>query len=191
MSQADSDARPDHVRPFPGATPESQPHSKADPTSALRSKRYRRGRKRGPERDGRASKRDGKRAPDGQAPQGEKQNEIKSSVTVHVAPPLAPDTGARAPAQRHGRRIRFAALTAALALATVSGGFSITGMTSIFVGAYWPVIGMGVALEVGKLSAVAWLGHQRGTASGRRHCAAAAPVAGPGGRYAAGRFGLP
>jgi hypothetical protein len=32
-------------------------------------------------------------------------------------------------------------------LATVSGGFSITGMTSIFVRAYWPVIGMGVALE--------------------------------------------
>jgi hypothetical protein len=43
-------------------------------------------------------------------------------------------------------------------------GFSIYGMTSIFVGAFWPVIGMGVALEVGKLSAVAWLGHQRGTA---------------------------
>jgi len=47
---------------------------------------------------------------------------------------------------------------AALALATVSAGFSITGMTSIFVGSFWPVIGMGVALELGKLSAVAWLG---------------------------------
>lgn len=49
-------------------------------------------------------------------------------------------------------------LIAALSLATVSAGFSITGMTSIFVGAFWPVIGMGVALELGKLSAVAWLG---------------------------------
>ena len=47
---------------------------------------------------------------------------------------------------------------AALALATVSAGFSITGMTSIFVGSFLPVIGMGVALELGKLSTVAWLG---------------------------------
>jgi hypothetical protein len=54
-----------------------------------------------------------------------------------------------------------ATLTAALALATVSGGFSVHGMTSIFTGALWPVVGMGVALEAGKLSAVAWLGHQR------------------------------
>src|SRR5258706_2719751 len=30
-------------------------------------------------------------------------------------------------------------------------------MTSIFVGAYWPVVGMGVALEIGKLCAVAAL----------------------------------
>jgi hypothetical protein len=52
-----------------------------------------------------------------------------------------------------------------MALGVVSGGFSITGMTSIFVGAFGPVIGMGIALEAGKLSAVAWLGHQRGTAS--------------------------
>jgi hypothetical protein len=69
------------------------------------------------------------------------------------------------PGRRHGGGIRFAALIAALALGVVSGGFSITGMTSIFVGAFGPVIGMGIALEVGKLSAVAWLGHQRGTAS--------------------------
>lgn len=51
------------------------------------------------------------------------------------APPLVPDTGVHAPSKRHGRGITFATLTAALALATVSGGFSITGMTSIFVGA--------------------------------------------------------
>jgi hypothetical protein len=39
-----------------------------------------------------------------------------------------------------------------------SAGFSIYGFTSIFVGAFWPVIGMGVALELGKLRAVTWIG---------------------------------
>jgi hypothetical protein len=70
-----------------------------------------------------------------------------------IAPVTAPRNG--------GAGITLATLTAALALATVSAGFSITGMTAIFVGALYPVVGMGVALELGKLSAVAWLGHQR------------------------------
>jgi len=91
--------------------------------------------------------------------------------------PLPPGADVHVPAERHGRGIRFAALTAALALATVSAYFSITGMTSIFVGAFWPVIGMGVALEVGKLSAVAWLGHQRGAASWRLRAALSGLVA--------------
>jgi hypothetical protein len=52
---------------------------------------------------------------------------------------------------------------AAMMLATVSGGYSIFGMASIFVGALWPVIGMGVALEIGKLSAVSWFGANRGS----------------------------
>jgi hypothetical protein len=55
-------------------------------------------------------------------------------------------------------------MVAALALATVSAGFSITGMTAVFVGATLPVIGMGVALELGKLSAVACLGRRYGSA---------------------------
>jgi len=198
MSQADTDAPTDNVRQFPGATPEPQPSPKADPTSALRSKRYRRGRKQGAGRDGRASKRDGKRAPDGQAPQDEKQNEIKAGVTVskiekgrfHYAPPLAPDIDAQASGLRHGRGIRFAALIAALGLATVSGGFSITGMTAIFVGAYWAVIGMGGALEVGKLAAVAWLGHQRGTASWRLQAALTILVAVLMGLNAVGCYGF-
>jgi hypothetical protein len=50
-------------------------------------------------------------------------------------------------------------------VAAVSGGFSIYGMTSIFTGALYSVIGMGAALEVGKLSAVAWLGHRRSSGS--------------------------
>ncbi len=183
-------AAADNVHPFPSTAPEPQPHPKADPTSALRSKRYRRARKQGARRDGRASNSKGKRAPGGQAPQGEKQNEIKPSVTVHVAPPLAPSADAWASEWRHGRGITFATLTAALALATVSGGFSITGMTSIFVGAYWPVIGMGVALEIGKLSAVAWLGHQRGTASWRLRTALAILVMVLMGLNAVGCYGF-
>jgi hypothetical protein len=56
---------------------------------------------------------------------------------------------------------------AALVLATVSAGFSITGMTAAFVGATPPVTGMGIgiALELGKLSAVACLGRRYGSAS--------------------------
>jgi hypothetical protein len=54
--------------------------------------------------------------------------------------------------------ITFATFTAALALATCSAYFSIVGLTAIFAGSYWPVVAMGVALEIGKLSAVAWLG---------------------------------
>jgi hypothetical protein len=46
---------------------------------------------------------------------------------------------------------------AALAVAAVSGSFSIVGLTAVFTGAFWPVIGMGAALESAKLSAVAWL----------------------------------
>jgi hypothetical protein len=193
MVQADTDAPTDNITRCPSATSEPQV-SPRDPTSALRSKRYRRARKQGGKRDGRKavqqSDRDGKSAPGGQAPKGEKQKEIKPSVTVHVAPPLAPSTDARASGWRHGRGITFATLTAALALATVSGGFSITGMTSIFVGAYWPVIGMGVALEIGKLSAVAWLGHRQGSASWGLKASLAMLVAVLMGLNAVGAYGF-
>jgi hypothetical protein len=172
----------DNVHPFPSAGAEPPPRSK-DPTTAIRSKRYRQARKQG-------RKRDGKTAPGGQTYQAKKRSEIKAGVTVHDASPLAPDMDAHMSSQRHGRRIRFAALIAALALATVSGGFSITGMTSIFVGAYWPVIGMGMALEVGKLSAVAWLGHQRGTASWRLRAALTILVAVLMGLNAVGCYGF-
>jgi hypothetical protein len=104
--------------------------------------------------------------------------------------PIASKVDVQVPGRRHGAGIRLAALTAALALATVSGGFSITGMTSIFVGAYWPVIGMGVALEVGKLSAVAWLGHQRGTGSWQLRAALAILVAVLMGLNAVGCYGF-
>jgi hypothetical protein len=51
----------------------------------------------------------------------------------------------------------------ALALAAVSAGFSISGMTAIFTGSYWPVIVMGGVLECAKLRAVALTGMGRGS----------------------------
>jgi hypothetical protein len=75
-----------------------------------------------------------------------------------VAAPVAPV----APPKRNG--VAVATTMAALAFATVSAGFSITGMTAVFVGSFWPVIAMGVAIELGKLSAVAALPTLRGRA---------------------------
>src|SRR5262249_49292620 len=49
----------------------------------------------------------------------------------------------------------------ALGLASISGFFSIVGLTSIFLGSLWPVIAMGSVFEVAKLSAVALLGQLR------------------------------
>jgi hypothetical protein len=79
-----------------------------------------------------------------------------------AAPPCAPH--AVAPDAPSARAVAAATLCAALALATCSATFSISGLTAIFAGAFWPVIGLGVAFEVGKLSAVAWLGRGRGAA---------------------------
>ena len=63
-----------------------------------------------------------------------------------------------ASAVKHRRTpVTFATLSAALALTGVSAAFSIDGLTTIFAGAFWPVIAMGMALEVGKLVATAWL----------------------------------
>jgi len=107
-----------------------------------------------------------------------------------MAPPLLAGRDIAPVTRNGGAGITLATLTAALALATVSAGFSITGMTSIFVGAYWPVIGMGIALEVGKLSAVAWLGHQRGSASRRLRAALAFLVAVLMGLNAVGCYGF-
>jgi hypothetical protein len=51
-------------------------------------------------------------------------------------------------------------LCAALAVAAVSGSFSIIGLAAVFTGAFWPVIAMGGALECAKLASVAWLGRR-------------------------------
>ncbi len=83
-----------------------------------------------------------------------------------------PDPTAAVRAQHYRERQRHAAVTArhatslvriavtlgALALASVSAGFAIMGLTAIFRGAEWSVVAMGAAMELGKLTAVAWLG---------------------------------
>src|SRR5882672_7040356 len=155
-----------------GATPEPQPGPSGrskDSTSALRAKRYRRSRKQGGKRDGRATarlpNRDGEPAPGGQAPQDEKQNEIKACVTVseiekgrfHYAPPLAPSADARASGLRHGGAVDLAAYTAAIALAGAAAWFSIRGMVVLFPGSPNSVIAMAIAMEAAKLITAGWL----------------------------------
>jgi hypothetical protein len=49
-------------------------------------------------------------------------------------------------------------------------------LTSIVAGAFWAVIGLGVAFEIGKLSAVAWLGHRNGARTLRLALAALVAV---------------
>jgi hypothetical protein len=58
----------------------------------------------------------------------------------------------------------------------LSAGFSISGLTSIFAGAFWPVIGLVVAFELGKLSVVAWLGQRNAARALRLACVALVAV---------------
>jgi hypothetical protein len=101
------------------------------------------------------------------------------NVTPIVAKPVQSDFKSRVthvtPHRMSG--VTFSTTMSALALATVSAGFSITGLTSIFIGSFWPVIAMGVALEAGKLSAVAWLARYRHMAPWRLRTALVALMA--------------
>jgi hypothetical protein len=81
--------------------------------------------------------------------QKQNQNAVTPAVT---APAVTPSPSA------HRGILPVILLCAALGVASVSAGFSIIGLTGIFVGAFWSVVGMGIALEVAKLSAVSWLG---------------------------------
>ena len=84
----------------------------------------------------------------------ERSRRYRQRVT---APAIATAPGT---ASRFSAVVPFVLLCAALAIAGVSSAFSIVGLTAIFAGSFWPVIGMGVALEAAKLSAVAWLGRR-------------------------------
>jgi hypothetical protein len=156
----DTNTTSDNVTPFPNAAPEPQPRSRTrskDRTGAARQAKYR-SRNKG-DRYERRSK-GAPSSPHVDAPA------IAPTVTQAAADGITPPgrvtapewtatTLLQRPAEQH--RIDRLTLLAALALATVSAGFSIYGMTSIFVGAFWPVIGMGVALELAKLRAVTWI----------------------------------
>lgn len=48
-------------------------------------------------------------------------------------------------------------LFVAVAISFVSAFYSIWGLTAIFAGAFWPIVIMGSALEVGKIAAALWL----------------------------------
>jgi len=53
--------------------------------------------------------------------------------------------------------INYLALFIALDLSSVSGYYSIIGLTTIFASAFWPVVVMGSVLEIGKLVTASWL----------------------------------
>lgn len=55
--------------------------------------------------------------------------------------------------------INYISLIVALALSGVSGYYSIVGLTTLFSSAFWPVVLMGVVLELGKLVSASWLYH--------------------------------
>ena len=121
--------------------------TKTDPTAAERARRYRERRKQGKRKPATPPPRPVTAKPVGvpvPASRSASRVTVPASVTV--------------PAWRVGGVTRIMTFLAGLALATVSAGFSVVGLTSVFVGAYWPIIGMGLAFEFGKLAAITWLG---------------------------------
>ena len=59
--------------------------------------------------------------------------------------------------------INYIALIVSLTVSAVSGYYSIIGLATIFASAFYPVIIMGVALELGKLTTASWLYRNWGT----------------------------
>ena len=83
---------------------------------------------------------------------------VTMPVTLAVTEAVGVSTTTEATLTRRSMTpIRFAAFVVALVLGCVSAAFSIDGLTTIFAGAFWPVIIMGAALEAGKLVGAAWL----------------------------------
>jgi hypothetical protein len=176
MAQADTDNTSDNVRAFPGAAPDPAPRRKRrskDRTGAARQAKFRSRNK--ADRYETAAK-DAPPSTHVDAPL------LASTVTPTARDGVTPPARVAAlewsaatlphqPAAHH--HIDRLTLLAALALATVSAGFSIYGFTSIFVGAFWSVIGMGVALELGKLRAVTWIGRSSSPAWGLKGALAA------------------
>ncbi len=104
---------------------------KADPTNGLRQQRFRNKRKAVVTVPAPAHRRHVDVTPT--------ERDAPQAIAHPTPPPLAGRVEDK-PARNGSAGITFAALTAALALATVSGGFSIYGMTAVFTGATVPVM---------------------------------------------------
>lgn len=59
----------------------------------------------------------------------------------------------------NNKLLNYLVFMTGLAISAIAAYYSIIGLTAIFAGAFWPVVIMGSALEVGKLVAVSWLYH--------------------------------
>ena len=55
--------------------------------------------------------------------------------------------------------LSYLILASALSISGVAIYFSIAGLTTIFPGAFWPIVIMGTVLEIGKLVCASWLHH--------------------------------
>lgn len=62
--------------------------------------------------------------------------------------------------------INYIALLVALSISGVAAYYSIVGLATIFAGAWYPVIMMGIVLEVGKITTASWL-HRHWTTANR------------------------
>jgi hypothetical protein len=128
---------------------------KKDVTAALRARRHRARKKANQINASVTVSSDGQRSPPVPGKRGSKSATLQAP-NASVRSPVPASLLPKAP-------IHKTTFIAALMLAVVSGGYSIFGMASIFTCATIPVIGMGVALEIAKLSAVAWFGEGRGS----------------------------
>lgn len=55
--------------------------------------------------------------------------------------------------------VSYLSLFTAISLSIIAAYYSIVGLTSIFTGAFWPIVIMGVALELAKIVTTTWLFH--------------------------------
>jgi hypothetical protein len=122
------------------------PPARADRTAAERSRRYRQRRKL---RNRSAAERSRRYR--------QRQSGVTASTDAGPPPSRQPAPISVTDRRRRGL-IPCVTMLAALAVAAVSGSFSVIGLSAVFVGSFWPIVGMGAALECAKLSAVAWLG---------------------------------
>jgi hypothetical protein len=89
---------------------------------------------------------------------------VTKDVTDTVTCPIIVPASTTIAGQLNRSWINVAAFVAAVALTSISGWFSILGLTTIFAAAFWPVVVMGGTLEMGKLVTAAWLSrHWRST----------------------------